>query len=165
MIISENYTLGGLPQTSLDPIITIFEDGINSQEAVADLAISEVSGSNAVLKSATSDLPTLAVGNLKYISGASNAGNNGLWLIINIVVAGDEVNAIKEVGTPVNETSFAAVISDMPVEEPVEEYGNGLYYYDFTRYNQKKRYLVCMDAGALAGNERYKVQDIGYNPI
>ncbi len=165
MIISENYTLGGLPQTSLTPAITIFEDGIDSQEAVGDLVVSGVSGSNATLTSATSALPTLEVGDLKYISGAVNAGNNGLWLITEIVTAGDEVNATKELGTPVNETAFAAVFSDMPVDEPMEEYGNGLYYYNFTRYSQRKRYLVCTDAGALTGNERYKVQDIGYNPI
>lgn len=166
MIISENYTLGGLPQTGFNPTITIYEDGIDSKEAVADLVVEGVSGSNGSLTSATSDLPTLAVDDIKYISGASNAGNNGLWKITEIVTAGDEVTAEKIDGlTPVNETAFAAVISDMPVDEPVEEYGNGLYYYDFTRYNQRKRYLVCMDAGALAGAERYKTQDIGYHPI
>lgn len=166
MIISENYTLGGLPQTGLYPRITIFEDGINSQELVADLAISGRVGSNATLTSATSDLPTLAVNDLKYVNGALNGGNNGLWKITEIITAGDEVTATKMDGlTPGNESAFAAIISDMPVEDEMTEYGNGLYYYNFMRYDQKKRYLVMIDAKALSGLERYKTQDIGYHPI
>ena len=170
MIISENFTLNGVPQTGLTtPSVKIYEDGIDSKESVADLAISGVSGSNATLGSAGSNLPTLAVGDLKFISGAVNAGNNGLWLITAIVTAGDEVTATKQSGTPVNETAYAAVFSDLPYLMAMTEYGNGLYYFDFTNsfYDQSKKYTVLFDGTAKITNasERYKSRDIGYHPI
>ena len=100
------------------------------------------------------------------MSGASNAGNNGLWKITEIITAGDEVTATKMDGlSPVNETAFAGVFSDVPVDEPMLEYGNGLYYYDFTQYIQSKRYSVLIDANALSGLERYKQKRLAYRPI
>ncbi len=169
MILSKFFTLNGVPQTGLTALIKIYEDGIDSKESVADLVVEGVSGSNATLSSVGSNLPTLAVGDLKFISGAANAGNNGLWLITAIVTAGDEVTATKQSGTPVNETAFAAVLSDLPYLMAMSEYGNGWYYYDFVSpfYNQKKRYSILFDGSATITNdpERYKIKDVGYNPI
>ena len=171
MIINEHFTLNGVPQAGLTtPSITIYEDGIDSKETVADLVVENVSSPNATFSSIGSNLPTLEVDDLKYISGATNAGNNGLWKITSIVTAGDEVTAEKLDGlTPVNETSFAGVFSDLPVDEPIDEYGNGWYYYDWSNlsYNQLKKYTVLFDGTATITNasERYKSKDIGYHPI
>ncbi len=40
MIISENFTLNGVPQTGLTPLITIYEDG-NVTEIINGVAMSE----------------------------------------------------------------------------------------------------------------------------
>ena len=171
MIISQNFTLNGVPQTGLTtPSITIYEDGIDSKESVADLVVENVSGSDATLSSIGSNLPTLVVGNLKYVSGATNAGNNGLWIITAIITAGDEIEATKVDGlTIVNETSFTGVFSDLPVDEPMDEYGNGIYFYDWSNrsYNQNKRYTALFDGTSTITNapERYKSKDIGYRLI
>lgn len=86
MIISQNFTLNGVPQTGLTALITIYEDGVVSA----------------------------------VVSGAS-----------------------------------------------MTAYGNGLYYYDFTTYDQHKQYEVYFDGSATitAAGERYKTKDIGYRPI
>ena len=50
--------------------------------------------------------------------------------------------------------------------QSMSEYGNGLYYYDFTTYNQRKRYEVYIDGSAtLSGTDRYKFQELAYVPI
>ena len=154
----------------MTPLITIYKDGVDSKEAVADLAISSVSGSNGTFTSATSALPTLAVDDLNYVSGAINAGNNGLWKITSIVTAGDEVTATKLDGlSPVNEIAFAGVFSNLPVNEPMTAYGNGLYYYEWSNliYKQNERYTALFDGTATitTASERYKQKDIGYHPI
>ncbi len=48
------------------------------------------------------------------------------------------------------------------------EYGDGLYYYDFTTYNQRKRYQIYIDGdtgATLTGTDRYKFQELVYNSI
>lgn len=169
MILSKFFTLNGVPQTTLTALVKIYEDGIDSKESVADLVVENVASQNATLSSVGSNLPTLVVGDLKFISGAVNAGNNGLWLITEIITAGDEVTATNQSGFPVNETAFAAVFSDLPYLMAMSEYGNGWYYYNFVSpfYNQKKRYSVLFDGSATITNdpERYKIKDIGYHPI
>ena len=53
--------------------------------------------------------------------------------------------------------------------QALTEYGNGLYYYDFTTYNQRKRYQAYIDGDTggltLSGADRYKFQELTYNPI
>ncbi len=50
--------------------------------------------------------------------------------------------------------------------QSMSEYGDGLYYYDFSTYNQRKRYVVYIDGSAtLSGADRYKFQELEYNPI
>ena len=52
--------------------------------------------------------------------------------------------------------------------QALTEYGDGLYYYDFTTYNQRKRYEVYIDGdtgATLTGTDRYKYQELAYNPI
>lgn len=46
------------------------------------------------------------------------------------------------------------------------ENGLGWYYYDFTGYNQRKRYVVEYDGSATitADIERYKFEQLEYNP-
>lgn len=86
IIISENFTLNGVPQTGLTALITIYEDGNGTE----------------------------------IIDGAT-----------------------------------------------MTEYGNGWYYYSFTAYNQRKRYIALFDGSATitVASERYKSKDIGYHPI
>ena len=50
--------------------------------------------------------------------------------------------------------------------QAMTEQGNGLYYYDFTSYNQRKRYQVYIDGGVGIPNaSRYLYQELAYNPI
>ncbi len=50
--------------------------------------------------------------------------------------------------------------------QAMTEQGDGLYYYDFTSYNQRKRYVVYLDGSVtLSGTDRYKSQELVYNPI
>lgn len=52
--------------------------------------------------------------------------------------------------------------------QALSEYGNGLYYYNFTTYNQRKRYVIYIDGdtgATLTGTDRYKFQELAYNPI
>ena len=53
--------------------------------------------------------------------------------------------------------------------QAMSEYGDGLYYYDFTTYNQRKRYVVYIDGDTggltLSGADRYKFFEMAYNPI
>ena len=50
--------------------------------------------------------------------------------------------------------------------QAMTEYGNGFYYYDFTGYNQRKRYQVYIDGGVgLPNASRYLYQKLAYNPI
>lgn len=86
IIINEYFTLNGVPQTGLTPLITIYEDG-DDTEVVDGVAMTE--------------------------------------------------------------------------------YGNGWYYYTFSDYNQRKRYIALFDGTATitVAAERYKEKDIGYHPI
>jgi hypothetical protein len=52
--------------------------------------------------------------------------------------------------------------------QALTEYGDGLYFYDFSTYNQRKRYVAYLDCdtgATLTGTDRYKFQELTYNPI
>ena len=168
MFISILLTDEGVPTASLTTALTMFVSGQDTNDSVADLAVSGVSGSNGTLGSVGSNLPTLVVDQLVYVSGGVQAGNNGLWKITTIVTAGDEVTAAKQDGlTPVNETSFAAVLGETPTDAPMADQGDGYYYYEFTTYDKYKNYVYVIDGdtGGLTlavDADRYKEGELSY---
>lgn len=81
---------------------------------------------------------------------------------------------ITNAGVPTTGLSTAITIYEEGNATPVitaqalTEYSNGLYYYDFTTYNQRKRYVAYIDCdtgATLTGTDRYKFQELIYNPI
>lgn len=79
---------------------------------------------------------------------------------------------LRNAGVPATGQSAVITIYEDGNATPVvsaqamSEYGNGLYYYNFTGYNQRKRYQVYVDGGVgLPNASRYLYQNLAYNPI
>lgn len=82
---------------------------------------------------------------------------------------------LTNAGVPTASLSTAITIYEEGNATPVvsaqslSEYGDGLYYYDFSTYNQRKRYVIYIDGDTggltLSGTDRYKFQELAYNPI
>lgn len=87
--------------------------------AVADLAISGASGNTASIDSAGSNLPVLAQNDYISITGATNAENNGIWIVTDATPTAAQFDARKVDGvTVVNETAFAGTVDENPIDSP-----------------------------------------------
>ena len=87
---------------------------------VPDLTIGTPTGVQADLASAGSNLPTLSNGDYIYVSGDSNAENNGLWVVNDVSPATNLVTCDKFDGVnPVAQAvPFAAVVGENPYGTP-----------------------------------------------
>ena len=79
---------------------------------------------------------------------------------------------ITNAGVPTTSLTAEITIYEEGVVIPVvnaqalSEYGDGLYYYNFSTYNQRKRYVIYIDGDTggltLTGTDRHKFQELAY---
>lgn len=101
-----------------DSVFTTFFT-FTTRNAVSDLAISNVLGSNASIVSAGANLPTLTQNDYIRITGSSYANNNGIWEVTDASPTTSQFDANKPDGlTLANVTAYAANIDENPFGSP-----------------------------------------------
>lgn len=90
-----------------------------TRKAVADLAISAASGSTATFTSAGANLLSTVQNQYFNLLGASDANNNGIWIVTSVSPTTTTFTARKVDGLTVsNQASFAATMDDNPINSP-----------------------------------------------
>jgi len=102
-----------------DSVFTTFFT-FTTRNAVSDLAISNVLGSNASIDSAGGNLPTLSQNDYIRITGSSYANNNGIWEVTDASPTSSQFDATKPDGLTIANTSvsFAGNIDENPFGSP-----------------------------------------------
>jgi hypothetical protein len=77
--------------------------------AISDLELASQSGQSVSFLSTAGEIPTVNVGDLIAIEDHSTAGNNGVYKVVAVVTAGEDVDVVKiTAGAPANAAAEAA---------------------------------------------------------